>query len=510
MNRSRLRRAAVPAGFALLHVLAVLLGRASAVDGSLAVVWPAAGVGFVWLARSWRRPRERWRDTALLVLSGAVGQLLAQQAPLAAVLFALSGAVQALTGCWVHHRLQPRGFRLRRPGDLWALLLAVSTGAVAGGLLGTGTAAVLLGSAPGPVLLGWVVRHTASALGVAVVWLRVGDRRWLPAPAEAGRTEALLVLVGGGAFCGWLFEQPGSTPLGFLLAPFSVWVGLRLSARAAVLTTVLGDVGLVLVTIAAAGPFQHLPVRESVLDAQLLALVLIVVAVPLVLHREERQRLDAEVRAAHREAAAALEHQARHDALTGLPNRVLLRERLTGALAEGPAGVLFCDLDGFKDVNDTAGHGAGDEVLREVAARFAACVREGDTLARLGGDEFALVCPGVHDAAALDRTAARLLEALRAPVRTACGTFEVGVSVGAALAPRDPAPHRLAEGLLAAADAAMYGAKRAGKNRVHLHPLLDGRPGAPDHPGAPAPRAGAAPQAFAPACGSSSSGGTRQ
>ncbi|WP_432497560.1 diguanylate cyclase domain-containing protein [Kineococcus gypseus] len=173
---------------------------------------------------------------------------------------------------------------------------------------------------------------------------------------------------------------------------------------------------------------------------------------------------------ARRAAEDALRHQALHDALTGLPNRTLLHDRLTHALAaagrEGDrVGVLFCDLDGFKAVNDSAGHAAGDELLREVAARFSACLRPGDTLARLGGDEFAVVRPSLSADPHLDAVARRLLAALREPVLLPAGAFGVGVSIGAVSA----APGDDAAVVLDRADAAMYEAKRAGKNRVHRH-----------------------------------------
>ena len=173
---------------------------------------------------------------------------------------------------------------------------------------------------------------------------------------------------------------------------------------------------------------------------------------------------------ARKAAEQALRHQALHDGLTGLPNRTLLHDRLEHALAaaarEGQrVGVIFADLDGFKAVNDSAGHAAGDELLREVAARFDACLRPGDTLARLGGDEFAVVCPGVADEAGVDVVAARLLAALREPVLLASGTFSVGASIGMSLAAAGADP----EVVLGQADAAMYGAKRAGKNRAHRH-----------------------------------------
>ena len=179
---------------------------------------------------------------------------------------------------------------------------------------------------------------------------------------------------------------------------------------------------------------------------------------------------------ARKAAEAALRHQALHDALTGLPNRTLLHDRLQHALAAAGrsgtgVGVLFCDLDGFKAVNDSAGHGAGDDLLREVADRFGACLRPGDTLARLGGDEFAVVCPDLHGDADLRVVARRLLDALSTPVTVGAGTFAVGVSVGTHLADPGHLGERdvraRAEHALARADDAMYAAKRAGKNRIH-------------------------------------------
>lgn len=176
---------------------------------------------------------------------------------------------------------------------------------------------------------------------------------------------------------------------------------------------------------------------------------------------------------ARKEAEEALVHQAMHDALTGLPNRALLRDRLAHCLDAGrrtdlTVGVLLIDLDGFKAVNDTAGHAAGDGLLREVARRLSASSRAGDTVARLGGDEFAVVCPDVSDAD-LEVVAQRMLAAVREPVELPEGTFGVGASIGTATQPtRDTDPATL-DKLLQNADLAMYAAKRAGKNRVYAY-----------------------------------------
>ena len=186
------------------------------------------------------------------------------------------------------------------------------------------------------------------------------------------------------------------------------------------------------------------------------------------------------------EAEERLTHSALHDSLTGLPNRALLLDRLTAALDRSTRqgreiAVLFCDLDGFKHVNDTAGHAAGDAVLVETAHRLRGAVREGDTVARVGGDEFVLVVEPWNRVdgrselgTGLDRTLAlrvadRIVESLRTPITVHGVDHHVTVSVGVtypSLIALDGRGGLTAADVVEEADAAMYWAKQEGKDRV--------------------------------------------
>jgi diguanylate cyclase (GGDEF)-like protein/PAS domain S-box-containing protein len=172
---------------------------------------------------------------------------------------------------------------------------------------------------------------------------------------------------------------------------------------------------------------------------------------------------------AARAAQERLEHQALHDPLTGLANRDLLMDRLAHALARstrsgGRTVVMFCDLDRFKDVNDTHGHETGDHVLVTVAERLRAAVRPGDTVARLGGDEFVLVAEGVSSPAQQRALAQRVQTVLDQPVVVGGREVRTGASIGVAVAGADAD----VRSVLREADAAMYRAKARGRGRYEL------------------------------------------
>jgi diguanylate cyclase (GGDEF)-like protein len=177
------------------------------------------------------------------------------------------------------------------------------------------------------------------------------------------------------------------------------------------------------------------------------------------------------------------QHLAYHDTLTGLPNRQLLLDRLGQAAAHARylerVVVFFVDLDGFKQINDTLGHAAGDEVLRQAAGRLQGCVRGSDTVARLGGDEFVLLLPGVEpsfDAAGMARS---IRQVLTRPFEVAGRRQVVSASIGISLAPNDGVDP---DTVLRKADLAMYRAKQMGKNTFLFYDAaFDGdRPGGQD------------------------------
>ena len=167
-----------------------------------------------------------------------------------------------------------------------------------------------------------------------------------------------------------------------------------------------------------------------------------------------------------RVAEARVQYLATHDALTGLPNRFMFNELLNQAMQSArryprEIAVMFIDLDGFKQINDSLGHEAGDKLLQELAIRFRQALRSSDVVARLGGDEFVVLLQEITAAQQLGVVAGKLLKAASDPVELLGKSCNVSASVGVAMYPRHGEDER---SLMKNADQAMYEAKQRGKN----------------------------------------------
>ncbi|WP_167399865.1 bifunctional diguanylate cyclase/phosphodiesterase [Massilia violaceinigra] len=171
-----------------------------------------------------------------------------------------------------------------------------------------------------------------------------------------------------------------------------------------------------------------------------------------------------------RQADERIHHMAEHDALTGLPNRTLLQDRMHQAIAfahrhRRRVAVLFIDLDYFKNINDSLGHYIGDQVLKMAAIRLQQCLREGDSVARLGGDEFVLIVPLLDDSSDAARVAGKALDSLSQPFSIEVNQLHLGGSIGISVYPDDGLD---VDSLMRAADTAMYHAKEMGRGNFQF------------------------------------------
>ena len=285
-------------GFAAADAVAVLLGRATRMEGGqLALVWPAAAVGFLWLTHAWGAGRLRLHLLALTAVA-ALAARATGASDLLAVGLGVADAVQALVTAAVLRARQPEPGRLRSTRDLTALVLAGAVGAAASSLVG----GVVLWRLDGDDLLwtvvAWIMRTCSSSLVLGAVALRLVDRRAasaVPRPT-AGRGEtaagtALLVLGYGVAFA-----QTETLPVEFLLLPLSMWVALRVRTTAAVVHVVLVGLAVVVLTALGRGPFSPEGVALRVLFAQAFVTVVALVVLALALSADERAGLVARLR----------------------------------------------------------------------------------------------------------------------------------------------------------------------------------------------------------------------
>lgn len=313
-------------GFVLVYALAAWLGRLSRLDGTpLALVWPAAAVGYLWLAWSAERGRL-YRDVPVLALvAGTVNWATGMSLTLAGV-FAVANAVQSLVAVELVRRTSG-GWRLRTGGQLGALVAGSLAGAAAGSLVGTAGMAVLLGVDLPSTYVAWVVRNASSMFVFAALAVRVADLGWRSLrsgrrPVEWAGTVAVLTVL-----YLLIFGDTTPRPIGWAALPLSGWVALRFSTTAAAAHVLLAGVMVVVATAAGYGPFQAQTVFERVVIAQAFVATIGLVALVLALHRDERDRL-------LRELAAERDGHAAQSAL------------LEGVLETVEVAVVACDAAG--------------------------------------------------------------------------------------------------------------------------------------------------------------------
>lgn len=272
--------------------------------------------------------------------------------------------------------------------------------------------------------------------------------------------EAALLLIGLAAithlvFGGYFTFDGRPLPLAFATVPMLIWAALRFEMRGATTATlIIGAVTLISI-IRGTGIFAQGESFESLLLLWLYMNVSAITGMVLAASVSDRRR-----------AEAGLLHLARHDALTGLPSRATLGDRIEQAIRHADrrhcqAAVLFVDVDRFKAINDTFGHSAGDEFLVQAAQRLRHSVRDEDTVTRHGGDEFVIVLDDVNYGEDVVKVAHKILEAMRMPFTILGMPLHMTASIGVSLYPADG---KDAETLLKAADIAMYRAKDMGRN----------------------------------------------
>ena len=368
-----------------------------------------------------RAPQTRlryWLVGWILILAHIVAQFISQNAPDPIATSALAVSLVMLlftSGAFIWASSDMR--RRATPGDLSMILLATTPDALMYGCVVYGVTSM-------------AVFGVLSLAGLAgSVWWFCGGRRLDERPERIVRAILLLVVYGvqyvllheklWDMAIDWsLFWHYLAAAAFFRMATRHPGIGVRFTAFSFVAWALVFPISVAMSLI-----WPHVLVEHEVWN-----LPKFLVATGLIFTLLEEQMTKAE-------------HAALHDELTGLSNRRLFMRRLRDTLREqassGMTGLMVIDLDGFKQVNDAHGHAVGDELLREIAARFSACVRRDDTLARLGGDEFAVILPGVPDRATVQDVARKLGQSLDTPFKIKGHTLTAEASIGVALYPED-------------------------------------------------------------------------
>jgi len=477
-DREWIRTAALPhwiwlSAF-LAYVVAAALGLGLALPGTNASpFWPPTALA---LALLYRHGLRCWR----VVLAGAlaVNVLFMARAGVqpsvalpASIGVAVGNTLEAVLGIWLlrHYAGETLPFRNPRGLGVFVAFCAVFAPAVSATIGVTISRWADLGGASdySENWWTWWIGDASGALTMAPVLMLALQARWvLPNRQRLIEAGALfLALVAGtlAVFGLWPDHGEHRYPLVFFLVPVIVWAVLRFqtagAANSVFLIALIATVG----TLGGGGPFWREDMHESLMLLQVFILVLAGTTLGLGAVLADRSRMVSLLAQANRE----LHELAFNDPLTGLPNRLTLIDRLQQAERAARrdarrAAVLFLDLDRFKRINDSLGHRAGDELLKAMADRLRAAVREVDTVCRLGGDEFVVLLSEIDTPADAAVVAEKIVHCLRQPMHLGHLDLAVSTSIGIALVPDDGTD---GSELIRHADLAMYRAKQRGRNQ---------------------------------------------
>lgn len=446
----RLLVLAMTAGSAAVLVLGAAAVWLRPAGANTALWWPAAAVSVAMVA--WTPRQQRPLPVALVAAVSSAANLAAGRSWQVSVAFGVCNAAEAAVGGGLL-RVGPRGPQLAGSADLGRFLVACLAGASVVGV-SAGLAVAAFDGGPWHTTAISVAASHGSALLLLLPLLVRTPRARAKAPLE--RLAQVVLLAGLIALS---FLPSGDNPLALAPVLALAWSAMRLGTRWTVGQAAVAGIAMSALTLAGRGPFVASSVAagnptRAVELIQISLLILGVTALGIAAAVEDR-----------RQALAEVERLSRHDVLTGAGNRRLLDERLHLLAADAergrPSTVLVLDLDGFKRVNDSDGHAAGDAVLMEVAQRLFALSRTGDDVVRLGGDEFVLLLSGLAwPSVQADDVRDRVAEALAAPFGST--SSRLAASIGGA-AVRAGATH---DEMLHAADLEMFQVKNRRRSRA--------------------------------------------
>ncbi len=439
--------------YLLLAQITLLINNPVSSGGSF---WPASGL---MLGILMRLPTAKWGWViAGIAASEFLGDLSHGYPASAALLWTLGNCLEPLLAATLIRRSGNHAGALRPLGNLLRFMIfAVVVAPLVAATIGSMGTIVIMET---PFWQAWPKYVVGDALGILVmapVLLTWEEPRTAPHRVSEGVVLAVCLLL----MCLLAFRNWGNIAdaiLPYLFMPLMIWAALRFGLMGVGWTILLTANAANIATGLGYGPFSTVadPAGHGITLLQiLLAITSATALVVATLTNDLIEGIKKEAR---------LQQQANHDLLTGLYNRAGLRLRLDQLRLNAPArkatiSLLMCDLDDFKDINDTYGHLAGDEVLIEVARRLRNSIRDDDTAARLGGDEFAVLLNN-GDKATVDLIAQRILDSMAQPFHGSFGAGRITMSIGIATLPVEQDP-QLA---MNAADAALYRAKHAGKN----------------------------------------------